>query len=260
MVSRLLGNVHSTGVKGTVFVFSTVLIFKSNGRLFPTIGLKNADFVISLKGIEKASVRDCVVSLIVNPVTESNVPTKLPILPSLLNIFKFWRSVPKMTPSKLEVELILDESLDSSYFNKILNEKLDDMKGNRVNAKSVQEYKPSFMMPPSKGSMKRTNMEEDEASALGKLFAQAQIVRFKPGDTILHIGATERRLFCVWSGVVACKSSDDKVHRAPICRSFCESEFAILNSPGISQTWAWRSCRRGDFMDLGFCNITLNSS
>jgi hypothetical protein len=259
MVSLLLGNVHSTGIKGTVFVFSTLLIFKSNGRMFPIFGLKNADFVIPLKGIEKSTVRDCVVSLIVNPVIESSMSLKLPILTSLLF---FWRSGPKTSPSRLEIDFILDDSPESSYFNKILNEKLEDMKGNRVNAKSHQGFKPSFLMPPSKGSIKRTNMEEDEASALGKLFAQAQIVRFKPGDTILHIGAIERRLFCVWSGVVACKSSDGKVHiYLSQCRFVCKSKyslFSILYTLGISQTWAWRSCWRGQVSILGSCILQFD--
>ena len=197
-------------MKGTVFLFSSVLIYKANGRTFPLFGFKKTDIVVQLKNLDKATVRDCAVSMLMHSSSESNASSKSGIWSYLFDTIQ-QGARPKTSPEDTEITFFLEDHESSIYFFKILNEKIDDMRGTRLNAKSVQSFKPCFMMPSNKEGKVSSIMESDEASALTKLFAQAQIMRFKPGDTILHIGAIERRLICVWKGVVACKASDGKV-------------------------------------------------
>ena len=203
-------------MKGTVFVFSTILIFKATGRTFPIFGLKNTDIVVPLKNLEKVCARDSAVSVKLCPQDESGSAPKSNVWSFLCRHFNTGKF--KTLPEKIDVEFILDDNESWPYFYKILKEKIDDSKGIKGGyAQSAQRFKPNMMMPYTKDSKVQSNMDPEEASTLNKLSAQAQVMRFKPGEIILHVGATERRLFCIWKGVVACKTSDGKVD---ICRTY----------------------------------------
>ena len=209
--SSLFGDAHKTGVKGTLFLFSSALIFKANSQKFPfkLFGYRNVDIVIQLKTVEAMAVNDSAVSFQLHTSFEPCESSNSTFWSCFIEFFSQKRQ--NILPGVVEVSFNLGDDETALYLLKILKERMDDINGTRKNSKSMQSFKPCFMMPSTKDNKTQSSMDPEEASALSKLFAQAQVMRFKPGDTILHIGAIERRLFCVWKGVVACKTSDGKV-------------------------------------------------